>query len=181
MCRADRSLYRRVFQPALKFGQNDIITSPSVWCNAEVVIHLFAAIQRKHTVVHFLIDIINGFIIQEHAVCCNGKTKMLSAFLFTGTCISHSFFHNIHRHQRFSAEKVHFNIAPLSGRAMTKSMAALAVSTSISSRPVPKSPVAAKTIFAAQIAVVRHMETQRFDRRIFNDSHSRVNVICRSK
>src|SRR5699024_2752436 len=56
----------------LELGQDDVVAAASVHAEAHAVVDLFSAVEREDDVVHFLIDVVDLVVGQQHTVGGDG-------------------------------------------------------------------------------------------------------------
>ena len=149
----------------LELWNNDIIAAAAACGRAHLIVDALSTVQRQHAVVHVLVDIINLFVIQHQAVGRDGEAELLVLFFFQRTRICHRLFHGIPSHERLTTEKVYLDISASAGLLNDK-VNRLLCHIKVHGHALAHAKIAGlcKAVLTAQIAVMRHMQTQRLDR-----------------
>lgn len=104
---------------ALELGYNRIVAAPARVIDAEAIMHLAAAVKRKHYIVHLSVAEIDDLIIDEDTVGGEGKAEIFPSILLHRTGIGHQLLDNRPIHQRLATEEINFQVAP-AGRVFDK-------------------------------------------------------------
>ena len=122
-----------------------------------------SSIQTDHDVVHLPIDKRNHFIVERNAVCSHGKVDLLAKPFFLFAAVGDNLLANIKIHERLAAEEIHFQMLSRTAALHQKIDGGLADGERHQHPRAVKITGGSKTVFAAQIAVVRNVQAKRFD------------------
>ena len=146
------------------FGNDSRIASLTAGIRPHRVIDLRTAIERKHDIVHFRIEKIHDFLVEQNAVGGHCKAELLAGFFFPFAGIGHRLPDHVEVHQRLPAEKVQLQM-PASDRFFNQKIdGRLRHVKAHHLRLAAVNPLPGKTILAAEVAVVRHMQAHRLKR-----------------
>ena len=149
----------------LELGQDDVVAAASVHAEAHAVVDLFSAVEREDDVVHFLVDVVDLVVGQQHTVGGDGEAEVFVVFLLLGAGVLDNLLDDIKSHERFAAEEVHLQVVAVAGifeQIVDRLFAhlrghQLALAAKIAG--------GGKAVGAAQVAVVRDVQAHGLDRR----------------
>ncbi len=146
----------------LKFRYYQIIAACPFSERPHSVVYLFAPVNAQHHICHFLIGKFHDFIIQQYTVGSQGKPEILIVNFLLLSSICYQLLYHLKIHQRFTAEKVHFQVPAVSGIFNQKIKGSFShfIRHDCSSSVV--FPFLRKAITAGQVAVMGNMQTQGF-------------------
>ena len=141
-------------------------------------------VKAQNDIAHFSVCELNDIVVNENSVRRKREAEILVFFLFDASRIADKLFDDVKVHQRFTAEKVDFEIFARS-RILNEKI----------KRPFPDLeahqrafsvilPLAGKAVRTVQIAGVRYMKTERLDnsrRARFQRSRHRLKRVFREK
>ena len=161
----------------MELGEDDIIAAGAGDGLAHPVIDLRTAGQGENGVGHLPVDVLDVLVIEQHAVGGDGEAEVLPMLFFQRTGIVHRGLHRVHGHERLAAEEVHLDVPP-GARALDHKVDGLFCRLHIHGHAVAGAEVACggKAVFAAQIAVVGHMQAQGLDGRVLLHQRSRRRI-----
>ena len=144
--------------------ENHIVRTLAVDRGTERIMDFFAPIQADDDIVHLPVDEIDAFVVQRNAVCGHGKVDLLTEPLFLLAAICDDLLANIKVHERLAAKEI--DLQMLSGTAAfhQKIDGSLSDGERHQHARTVKIAGGSKAVFTAQVAIMRNMQAERFDR-----------------
>ncbi len=153
---------RSAIHQLLELRDYHVVSALSVKCFAYPVGGFAPTVKGKHDVHHFAVYVVYLLVVEQYAVCRYRKAEVLSVLLLYRTRVVHRFNNGVPRHKRLAAKEIKLDVFAVCGLFYQK-VDSLA--------PYLRRHYAAlaaeiaglrKAVFAAQIAVVRHVQAHRF-------------------
>src|SRR5699024_9040368 len=95
----------------LELRHDYIIAAVTANSAAQSIMNFFSAVQTQYHVMHFFVCKFDDVIINQQTVGSQCETEVFVVFFFHTAGIIYQLFHHIPVHERFAAEKVHFQIS----------------------------------------------------------------------
>ena len=147
----------------LKLGHDLVVASLARAVAAQPVVDLLAAVQAHDHIVHLFVGELDHVVVHQYAVGGQGKAEILVFVLFDAAGIGHQVLDHLPVHQRFPAEKVHFQIASVA-RMRHQKIQRLFAHFKAHERPVAMVfALAGKAVFTVQVTGVCHMQAESLD------------------
>ena len=99
----------------LEFWHDSLPAAVAGIVHAIPIMHFLPPVQTQNHVAHLTVGKVNHIIVYQHTVGRQGEAEVFSCRFFDRAGVGHQILHHLKVHQRFPAEKVHFQIMPASG------------------------------------------------------------------
>ena len=147
----------------LELGHDAVIAAVARQVHPEPVVHFLAAVQRKHHIVAFLVGPLDDFIGDADAVGGQGKPEILAGGFLDAAGVGHQLLAHLKVHQRFAAEKVHFQVAAGTGIFHQEIQRPLAGLKAHQARFAVELALGRKAVAAVQVAGMGHVQAKGLD------------------
>ena len=152
-----------LFNETLEIGHDGIVAALARVVFAEMVVDFLASVKAEHDVVHFLIQEVDDFIVDQNAVGREGEAEVLVVLLFNASCVSNELLDDVPVHEGLAAEEVNLKVSSRA-RIFDQKIESLFTDFKAHQRAFALIfALAGKAVGAVQIAGVRNVETERLD------------------
>ena len=147
----------------LELRHDEIIgTAVAIAERAHAIIDFLAAVNAQHNIPHLLVYKVEDLIGEQDAVRRDGETELLVVLLFLAAAVSDKLLDNIPVHKRLAPEEIHLQVDAAAG-ILDEEIECLAADLIAHERTAAHVfALVGKAVFAAEVAVMRHMQAERF-------------------
>ena len=104
-----------LFHQTLEVGHDGVVAALARVVLAEVIVHILAAVKRKHHVAHLFVEPIDQLIVHDHAVGGEGEAEVFVIVLLDAARVLDQLLDHVKVERRLAAEEVYLQVAARAG------------------------------------------------------------------